>query len=153
MSQHPLIPASSSFLRGAVEMVLCKTDMAIASRYCEYSPFRGIHLLIVSNSRYSGTNAAELVEDAAVRETIFSRIVSEHTRTTSAVLAVRQLPSLLADQPLLEQSVRSRSPYLDPLNHLQLELLRAYRGGQTDERTVRGIHLTINGLSHGLRST
>ena len=95
----------------------------------------------------------------------------------SAVLAVRQLPSLLADQPLLEQSVRSRSPCalaaalpgasvlpasptasrpfladLDPLNHLQLELLRAYRGGQTDERTVRGIHLTINGLSHGLRS-
>ena len=44
------------------------------------------------------------------------------------------------------------SPDLDPLNHLQLELLRAYRGGQTDERTVRGIHLTINGLSHGLRS-
>ena len=41
---------------------------------------------------------------------------------------------------------------LDPLNHLQLELIRAYRGGQTDERTVRGIHLTINGLSHGLRS-
>ena len=96
--------------------------------------------------------AADLVEDTAVRDAVFPRILSEHACTVNAVLAVRHLPSLLADQPLLEQSVRSRSPYLDPLNHLQLELLRAYRGGQTDERTVRGIHLTINGLSHGLRS-
>ena len=54
--------------------------------------------------------AADLVESPAVREAVFPRIVAEHARTVSAVLSVRQLPSLLADQPLLEQSVRSRSP-------------------------------------------
>ena len=48
------------------------------------------------------------------------------------------------------RSIRNRFPYLDPLNHLQVELLRRFRGGQTDERTRRAIHLTINGLAGGL---
>jgi len=55
--------------------------------------------------------------------------------------------------PTLERSIRNRFPYLDPLNHLQVELLRRYRSGQTDERTKRGIHLTINGLAAGLRNS
>jgi phosphoenolpyruvate carboxylase len=97
------------------------------------------------------------------------------------LLAVRALPSLLADQPKLEASLRARFPYLDPLNHLQVraatpclacevccycargdpftspppqvELLKEYRRGEASERTVRGIHLTINGLSAGLRNS
>ena len=44
-------------------------------------------------------------------------------------------------------------PYLDPLNHLQIELLTRFRAGQTDERTRRAIHLTINGLAAGLRNS
>ena len=61
--------------------------------------------------------------------------------------------SWLADNPTLARSLRNRVPYLDPLNHLQIELLTRFRGGQTDERTRRAIHLTINGLAAGLRNS
>ena len=110
-------------------MVLAKTDLAIASRY------------------------AELVADAIAREAIFSRIASEHDRSVRHVLAITGHASLLEDNPTLARSIRNRFPYLDPLNHLQVELLRRYRAGQTDERTQRAIHLTINGLAAGLRNS
>jgi phosphoenolpyruvate carboxylase len=61
--------------------------------------------------------------------------------------------TLLDDNPTLARSIRNRFPYLDPLNHLQVELLRRFRAGQTDVRTRRGIHLTINGLAAGLRNS
>jgi phosphoenolpyruvate carboxylase len=60
---------------------------------------------------------------------------------------------LLEDNPTLARSIRNRFPYLDPLNHLQVELLRRHRAGQTDEATVNAIHLTINGLAAGLRNS
>ena len=110
-------------------MVLAKTDLAIASRY------------------------AELVADAALREPIFQRIADEHARTMRHVLAITRQATLLDDNPTLARSIRNRFPYLDPLNHLQVELLRRHRGGQTDERTRRAIHLTINGLAAGLRNS
>ncbi len=110
-------------------MVLAKTDLAIASRY------------------------AELVPDSAPREAIFGRIASEHDRTVRQVLAITGHASLLEDNPTLARSIRNRFPYLDPLNHLQVELLRRFRAGQTDERTQRAIHLTINGLAAGLRNS
>jgi phosphoenolpyruvate carboxylase len=110
-------------------MVLAKTDLAIASRY------------------------AELVPDAGVREPIFARIALEHERSLVAYSAVTLRTELLADNPTLARSIRNRFPYLDPLNHVQVELLRRYRGGQTDERTRRAIHLTINGLAAGLRNS
>ena len=69
------------------------------------------------------------------------------------LLAISGQAKLLDDNPTLERSIRNRFPYLDPLNHLQVELLRRYRSGQTDERTKRGIHLTINGLAAGLRNS
>ncbi len=110
-------------------MVLAKTDLAIASRY------------------------AELVPDSGTRERIFERIADEHRRTVAHVLAITGHRSLLEDNPTLARSIRNRFPYLDPLNHLQVELLHRYRGGQTDERTRRAIHLTINGLAAGLRNS
>jgi phosphoenolpyruvate carboxylase len=110
-------------------MVLAKTDLAIASRY------------------------AELVPDASVRDPIFSRIALEHERSLVAYFAVTVRTELLADNPTLARSIRNRFPYLDPLNHVQVELLRRYRAGQTDERTKRAIHLTINGLAAGLRNS
>jgi phosphoenolpyruvate carboxylase len=110
-------------------MVLAKTDLAIASRY------------------------AELVPDASVRAPIFARIASEHARTIRAFFAITGRGELLADNPALTRSIRNRFPYLDPLNHLQVELLRRFRAGQTDERTKRAIHLTINGLAAGLRNS
>ena len=110
-------------------MVLAKTDLAVASRY------------------------AELVPDPTLRTTIFDRIAAEHARTRAAVLAITGQRRLLDDNPTLDRSIRNRFPYLDPLNHLQVELLRRYRAGQTDDRTQRAIHLTINGLAAGLRNS
>ncbi len=110
-------------------MVLAKTDLAIASRY------------------------AELFPDVASRNAIFGRIASEHGRTVRHLLAITGHATLLEDNPTLARSIRDRFPYLDPLNHLQVELLRRYRAGETDERTRRAIHLTINGLAAGLRNS
>jgi phosphoenolpyruvate carboxylase len=110
-------------------MVLAKTDLGVGSRY------------------------AELVPDATLRAAVFGRIAEEHARTVSAYLDITGLPTLLADNPTLARSIRNRFPYLDPLNHLQVELLRRFRGGATDERTRRAIHLTINGLAAGLRNS
>jgi phosphoenolpyruvate carboxylase len=112
-----------------MSMVLAKTDLAIASRY------------------------ADLVPDPAVRAAIYPRLVAEHERTVRALLAVSGQQTLLDDNPTLARSIRNRFPYLDPLNHLQVELLRRYRAGQSDERTRHGIHLTINGLAAGLRNS
>ena len=110
-------------------MVLAKTDLAIASRY------------------------AELVPDQAVRDAIFGRIRDEHARTVAHFVAITKQSALLDDNPTLARSIRNRFPYLDPLNHLQVELLRRYRAGATDVRTQRAIHLTINGLAAGLRNS
>ncbi len=70
-----------------------------------------------------------------------------------ALLSITGRVDLVDDNPPLARSIRNRIPYLDPLNHLQVELLRRYRAGQTDERTKRAIHLTINGLAAGLRNS
>ncbi|MEP6944230.1 MAG: phosphoenolpyruvate carboxylase, partial [Betaproteobacteria bacterium] len=110
-------------------MVLAKTDLAVASRY------------------------AELVPDAAVRDPIFARLAADHRRSIELVLEITGSETLLHDNPTLARSIRDRFPYLDPLNHLQVELLRRFRGGQTDERTKRAIHLTINGVAAGLRNS
>ncbi len=110
-------------------MVLAKTDLAIASRY------------------------ADLVPDTATREEVFGQIAAEHALAIQHLLAIAGHEQLLDDNPTLARSIRNRFPYLDPLNHIQVELLRRYREGQTDERTRRAIHLTINGLAAGLRNS
>ena len=112
-----------------MDMVLAKSDIAIASRY------------------------AALVADAELRERVFSRLKTEWEDTIDALLAIMERGTLLADNELLARSIRHRFPYLDPLNHMQLELLKRYRGGDTDEAVVDGIHLTINGLAAGLRNS
>lgn len=68
-------------------------------------------------------------------------------------LTIIEAESLLADNPALERSVRSRFPYLLPLNVIQLELLRRYRAGDAREVVSRGIQLTMNGLSTALRNS
>ena len=112
-----------------MDMVLAKSDLAIASRY------------------------AELVPDAKLRGEVFGRISGEWQRTWRFLLEITRQTELLADNPALARSIRNRFPYLDPLNHLQVELLRRYRAGETDERTRRAIHLTINGVAAGLRNS
>jgi phosphoenolpyruvate carboxylase len=112
-----------------MDMVLAKTDLAIASRY------------------------AALVADESLREEIFPRIRAEHRSTVHNLLAVTGSSGLLQANPLLARSIRNRFPYLDPLNHIQVELLSRYRAGDHEELTKRGIHLTINGIAAGLRNS
>jgi phosphoenolpyruvate carboxylase len=112
-----------------MDMVLAKSSIAIASRY------------------------AELVTDVELRTRIFSRIRAEYDDTISALLAVTGQERLLQGNPLLERSIRNRFPYLDPLNHVQLELLKVHRAQAGDDQVLRGIQLTINGISAGLRNS
>ena len=112
-----------------MDMVLAKTDLAIASRY------------------------AALVADVHLREAIFPRLVAEHGATVRNLLAIMEHQHLLQSNPLLARSIRNRFPYIDPLNHIQVELLRRYRAGDHEDRTKRGIHLTINGIAAGLRNS
>jgi phosphoenolpyruvate carboxylase len=111
-----------------LDMVLAKTDLAIASRY------------------------AELVPSKKLRTEIFGRLSAEWHRARKWLAEITGNPELLADNPTLARSIRNRFPYLDPLNHVQVELLRRYRAGRED-RLLRMIHLTINGLAAGLRNS
>ncbi|MCV2218832.1 phosphoenolpyruvate carboxylase [Thauera sp. Sel9] len=112
-----------------MDMVLAKSDLAIASRY------------------------AGLVKDVALREDIFGRIRAEHQATVDALLQITGQHELLDDNPLLKRSIRNRFPYLDPLNHVQVELLRRHREQGEDPRIRNGIHISINGIAAGLRNS
>lgn len=112
-----------------IDMVLAKTDMSIARCY------------------------AELVKDPALSERIFASIEVEHARSVEAILSITGHDRLLADNPMLERSIRNRFPYIDPLNHLQIDLLRKHRAGADDPKILRSIQLTINGIAAGLRNS
>ena len=112
-----------------MDMVLAKSDLALASRY------------------------SELVTDAKLRKKIFTAIEAEWHRTVAALALITGQKQLLADNASLQRSIRHRFPYIDPLHHLQVELVRRYRAGQADERVQRGIHISINGIAAGLRNT
>jgi phosphoenolpyruvate carboxylase len=112
-----------------MDMVLGKSDIAIAERY------------------------SQLVTDDGLRDAIFPRLKAEWQAAIDALLAITGQSELLDGNPLLKRSIRNRFPYLDPLNHIQIELLRRHRAGETDERVQRGIHLTINGVAAGLRNS
>ncbi|TQC42314.1 phosphoenolpyruvate carboxylase [Rhodococcus sp. WS4] len=110
-------------------MVMSKSDMGLAARY------------------------AELVPDEELRQRVFGKITEEHERTIRMYKAVTGNDTLFADNPGLERSVHNRFPYLEPLNHLQVELLRRYRAGDDSDQTRRGIQLTMNGLATALRNS
>jgi phosphoenolpyruvate carboxylase len=112
-----------------MDMVLAKSSIAIASRY------------------------AELVPDVALRENIFGRIRQEWQTSIDLLLDIMGQERLLQGNPLLERSIRNRFPYLDPLNHVQVELLKEHRAQNPDEQILRGIQITINGISAGLRNS
>jgi phosphoenolpyruvate carboxylase len=110
-------------------MVLAKTDLGLAARY------------------------AGLVPDEELRARVFDQITAEHERTCRMLLAITGDDRLLADNPALARSIRNRFPYLEPLHHLQVEMLRRRRGGDDDELTRRNIQLTINGIATALRNS
>jgi phosphoenolpyruvate carboxylase len=110
-----------------------------------------------SRLRWSRQAIAErysyLVTDVELREAIFPLLKAEWQASIDALLAITGQAELLDGNPLLKRSIRNRFPYLDPLNHIQIEMLRRHRAGETDERVQRGIHLTINGIAAGLRNS
>ena len=112
-----------------MDMVLAKSDLAIASRY------------------------ADLVKDVSLREAVFGRIRAEHQATVEVLLQITGQTELLEGNPLLKRSIRNRFPYLDPLNHVQVELLRRHREHGDDVRIRNGIHISINGIAAGLRNS
>jgi phosphoenolpyruvate carboxylase len=121
-----------AFFRGLMsnmDMVLSKTDMGIASRY------------------------AELVEDEALRDSIFAAIETEWEITVKMLFKVTGNTALLQDNPAFARSLLTRTPYIDPLNHLQVGLLERHRAGDEDEQVKRGIHISINGIATGLRNS
>ena len=96
---------------------------------------------------------SELVIDARLRKKIFTAMCEEWDKTIDALVQITGEKQRLANNPILARSIRHRFPYIDPLHHIQVELVRRYRAGQSDERVKRGIHLSINGIASGLRNT
>jgi phosphoenolpyruvate carboxylase len=112
-----------------MDMVLAKSDLALAGRY------------------------ADLVPDAKLRRAVFTRIEAEWQRTTEALNQITGHTQRLAGNASLARSMRNRFAYIDPLHHLQVELIRRWRAGETTERVRTGIHISINGIAAGLRNT
>ncbi|MBP3981030.1 phosphoenolpyruvate carboxylase [Acidovorax sp. JG5] len=112
-----------------MDMVLAKSDLALASRY------------------------SELVTDTRLRKKVFSAIEAEWQRTADALTRITGDKQRLAHNTALARSIKHRFPYIDPLHHLQVELVRRWRAGQGDERVQTGIHISINGIAAGLRNT
>ena len=112
-----------------MDMVMAKSDLALASLY------------------------AELASDARLRKKVFTAIEAEWHRTGHALASITGEKHRLANNASLQRSIKHRFPYIDPLHHLQVELVRRYRAGKADERVQRGIHISINGIAAGLRNT
>jgi phosphoenolpyruvate carboxylase len=112
-----------------IEMVLAKSDMRISARY------------------------AELVENEESRGHLFGCIRDEWQRTHDRLLEITGETWLLQRNPTLQDSIQLRLPYIAPLNELQIELLRRFRLGETDQKVRDGIHLTINAIATALRNS
>jgi phosphoenolpyruvate carboxylase len=116
------------------EMSLLKADMGIAALY------------------------SELVPDPALRAAVFAAIRGEHARTQEAILRLTGQSALMAGEPVVARSVQLRNPYVDPLNYVQVEMLRRLRAlsdpdGPEAEALREVVVLTINGIAAGLRNT
>jgi phosphoenolpyruvate carboxylase len=112
-----------------MDMVLAKTNLGIAGRY------------------------ADLVPDRDLGKRIFGKISEEWHLTVDKLFAITGQSKLLESNPLLDRSIQNRFPYLDPINHLQVELLSKHRRDTGNEKILRGLQLTINGISAGLRNS
>ncbi len=112
-----------------IDMVLAKADMGIAEKY------------------------AGLVQDRALAQRVFGAIKAEWAATTGALNAIAGTNERLAGNPSLARSIRHRFPYIAPLNHLQIELIRRWRAGEQQEKMRRGILISINGIAAGLRNS
>jgi phosphoenolpyruvate carboxylase len=112
-----------------MDMVMAKSDLALANKY------------------------AALSKNRTLSKRIFSEIETEWLRCSHVLTQITGEKQRLAHNSALKRSIHHRFPYIDPLHHLQVELIRRYREGDNEERVQRGIHLSINGIAAGLRNT
>ncbi|RRD67518.1 phosphoenolpyruvate carboxylase [Comamonadaceae bacterium OH2310_COT-174] len=124
-SQWPFLQT----LLSNMDMVLAKSDLVLAERY------------------------SRLVPDAALAQAVFAQISAEWQRTVAALELLTGQRQRLAGNPGLARSIRHRFPYIDPLHHIQVELLERWRAGGADERVQTAIHISINGIAAALRNT
>lgn len=117
-----------SALLSNMQMVLNKTDLDLARRY------------------------VKLVSDRALANTTFANIEAEWIRTAKAVTDIIGGESV-DDEMETGLSISRRLAYIEPLNHLQVELIRRWREGQHDDKTLHGVLISINGIAAGLRNT
>ncbi len=110
-----------------MEMVLAKSDMGIAARYAELAGAEGAPL--------------------------FARIDTGWRQTHDGLLEVTGQSRLLEKNPALDTSIRLRLPYIEPLNLLQVELMKRHRAGEADERIAEGLQLSINAIATALRNS
>jgi phosphoenolpyruvate carboxylase len=110
-------------------MVLAKSDMDIAAHY------------------------AALITDSSLRTSIFGRIRAAWQLTHDSLLTITGQSSLLEHKPMLDHSIRLRLPYLEPLNLLQVELLRRRRAGDLDAYIAEGLHLSVSAIATALRNS
>ncbi len=112
-----------------LEMVLAKSDLGIARHYLP------------------------LVEDTARARPLFDRIHDDWRQTHDCLLSITRQTRLLEKNPALESSIKLRLPYIEPLNLLQVELLKRHRAGEDDPRIREGIELSINAIATALRNS
>lgn len=116
-----------------VQMTLFKADMTIAREY------------------------AELVSDPALRERVYGLVRTEYERTLREVLAAASSARLLDENPALQFTLARRNPYLDPLNHIQIALLKRYRADPGSEESpsvwLDPLLRSINAIAAGMRNT
>ena len=130
MAELRALFAAWPFFRALVEnleMSLAKTSMGIAERYLE------------------------LIEDDVLATRVFAVLEAEHDRARDAVLEIVEARELLDRHPVLQQSIRLRNPYVDPMNAIQVELLKRWRAG--DESALRPLLRSIGGIAAALRNT
>lgn len=116
-----------------LQMALAKADMKIASQY------------------------ASMIKDDTIRERIFSQVEAEYKLTSELILKITNQNEILDNVPVIQESIRLRNPYVDPLSYLQVQLLQELRSireeGGDDQVLLREVLLTINGIAAGLRNT
>jgi len=121
-------PLFSDMIRN-VELAMAKADFSIARLY------------------------ASLVEDAALRERVYTMLADEFERAQRMILLITGQRELLERNPVLSRSIRLRNPYVDPMSLIQVELLRRKRSGQQSAELDYAIGTTMNGIAAGLHNT
>ncbi|MEO8606839.1 MAG: phosphoenolpyruvate carboxylase [Chloroflexota bacterium] len=100
---------------------------------------------------------ASLVTDDALRDQIFSEMKAEYTRSCEQVCKVIDVPELLYNSQVMQRSIERRNPYVDPLNFIQVDLLKKLRSMSADttagKATLQAVLATINGISAGMKTT